>query len=314
MALNVFQTLDEVQPTEDRAVALGLFDGVHLGHQAVIRAALDGKNQGLCPSVFTYRIQHMIPQAKKQFQWIISESDRLRRLREMGIKTVVEPTFEEFCDISPEEFVVEFLIKKMRAKLVCCGSDFKFGKKASGTVEDLVRLCKPYGVQVNIIQPVSDDKGTISSTRIRQSITDGDMSEAWDMLGRPYSVRFPVVSGNKLGRTIDFPTINQIYPDNFVIPKYGVYASITEVDGKKYASVTNVGIKPTIGKYAPRVETYIIDFKGNLYGQHILVELCRFQRPEQKFASVEELKEQISRDAEHSMALTEQFLKRMKEQ
>lgn len=312
--MNVFDTLDEVQPTEDRAVALGLFDGMHRGHREVIRMALDCREQGLCPSVFTYRIQNQIPQAKGQFRWIVSQEDKLRELEAMGIRMVVQPTFEEFCDLEPEEFAVGFLVKKMRAKVICCGSDFHFGKRAAGSVDDLRRLCRPYGVEVKVALPVLDYGHPVSSTRIRAHIFSGEMEDVWRLQGRPYSIHFPVVSGNKIGRTLRFPTINQIYPEQFAVPRYGVYVSVAQVDGKLYPSVTNVGVKPTIGAEHPLAETYIIGFQGNLYGERILVRLCRFLRPEKKFDSIDDLKDQIAKDTQAALTHGPEYIRRLTEE
>ncbi len=310
--MNVYNNLEDVQPTEARAVALGLFDGVHSGHLYVIKKALDSCMRGLKPAVFTYRIQHKIPENKGDFQWINSEDDRLEILKNIGVHDVVQPTFEDFRDMSPEEFVVDFLIKRMNAKFISCGSDFRFGKKAAGNVELMKKLCEPYGVEVCVVKAVELD-GVISSTRIREYIRQGNMPMAWRLLGRPYSICFEVVSGNKIGRTLNFPTINQVYPDNFVIPKYGVYVSITEIDGKAYHSLTNVGVKPTVGSDYPLAETYIIGFSGDLYGRNLRVNLCQFIRPEIKFASLDELKAQIERDTIQANLMSPGFAVRMEE-
>lgn len=312
--LNVYNYLDEIGPAEDRAVALGFFDGVHRGHQAVIQKALDCRAKGMRPAVFTYRIQHNIPERKSSFLWINSEEERVRMMEELGVLDLVQPTFEDFCDMSPEEFVEDFLIKRMRAKVIVCGQDFRFGRKAAGNVETMKELCKSYGVRVVIVPPVVLDGDRISSTRIRGYITKGNMYMAWRMLGRPYSLRFPVVSGNKIGRTLNFPTINQVYPDHFAIPRFGVYVSVTEVDGEYYPSVSNVGVKPTVGSDRPLSETYIIGFSGNLYGTRVRVSLCHFIRPEIKFASLDELRMQIAKDTLQATYMGPSFVLRMKEQ
>ena len=295
-------------------MALGFFDGVHRGHQAVIQEALNCRVQGLRPTVFTYRIQHIIPERKGDFQWLNSEDDRVRMLDAMGVYDVVQPTFEDFRDMAPEAFVEDFLIKQVRAKVICCGEDFRFGSHAAGNVETMKRLCEPYGVEVRVVEPVSLEGKRISSTRIRESIRRGQMPLAWKMMGRPYSLRFPVVSGNKIGRTLNFPTINQVYPDHFAIPRYGVYVSVTEVDGELYSSVTNVGMKPTVGSDRPLAETYIIGFSGSLYGMRVRVSLCHFIRQERKFESITELRDQIARDTKQAEFMGPSFVLRMKEQ
>ncbi len=311
--MNVYNYLEEVGPTEERAVALGLFDGVHRGHQSVIQEVFVDSAKGLRPAVFTYRIQHQIPERKNDFQWINSEEDRVRMLDSLGVQDVVQPAFEDFRDILPEDFVEGFLIGSMRAKVIACGNDFRFGKKAAGNVELLKKICDSYGVEVRVVTPVELDGDRISSTRIRGYIHQGNMALAWRMLGRPYSLRFPVVSGNKIGRTLNFPTINQIYPDHFAIPRFGVYVSVSEVDGNRYPSITNVGVKPTVGTDRPLAETYILGFSGNLYGTRVRVNLCHFIRPERKFNSLDDLRAQIARDTLQAALMGPSFVARMGE-
>ena len=161
--------------------------------------------------------------------------------------------------------------------------------------------------------PVVLDGDRISSTRIREYIKKGNMALAWRMMGRPYSLCFPVVSGNKIGRTIAFPTINQVYPEHFMIPRFGVYVSVTEVDGELYPSVTNVGVKPTVGSDCPLAETFILNFSGNLYGKKVRVNLCHFIRPEKKFSSIDELRIQIARDTLQAGMMGPSFVYRMTE-
>ena len=309
--MNIYDSLEEVCPTEDRAVALGLFDGVHCGHRAVIQQALDCEKNGLRPAVFTYRIQHDIPERKTSFKWIIGEEERLNIFEKMGVRDVVQPKFEDFAQISAEEFIEDFLIKKMRAKVICCGEDFRFGNKAKGNVSMLREYCRNYGIELKVISEIIKEEQKISSSDIRDLISSGDMEKTWEMLGRPYSIKFPVVSGNKIGRTLDFPTINQVYPENFVIPKYGVYATVSEINGKFYPSVTNVGVKPTIGIYQPLSETFIIGFSGNLYGSKIRVNFCEFIRPERKFQNLDDLKNQIADDTSKAFLIAEPFVEKL---
>lgn len=291
-----YEQLTAVLPDQERAVALGLFDGLHLGHQAVIRAALSHKQEGLSPAVFTYRIQGSIPSQKRRFRWICSEEERARLLEQMGVEVVVQPTFEDFRDMASEDFVENFLLGQMRAKVICCGEDFRFGKGAAGTVETLRRLCEPRGVRLELIPPVELEGERISSTRIRDAIEAGDMPLTQRLLGRPYSISSLVESGNHLGRTLSFPTINQPYPQGFAVPRYGVYLSAALVGGQLYPAISNVGVKPTVGGHLPLAETNILGFSGDLYGTRVLVCLCRFLRPEQRFGGLEELRAQISRD------------------
>lgn len=293
----ISKSFEQIQLNKDTAVALGLFDGVHLGHQRVIAQALACAEEGLAPSVFTYSIHDQVPMVKKQFAQILDEEEKMQVLRQMGVQYVVQPPFEEFCNVGPKEFVENLLIGKMRAKVICCGKDFCFGKNAAGTVEDLKRYAQPLGAQVRIVEPVKLENGDIiSSTGIRSCLKEGRMDLVREMLGRYYSVDFVVEHGGQLGRQLDFPTINQRYPSNYAIPRYGVYVSVTQLEDKLYPSVSNVGVKPTIGASSPLAETFIINYSGDLYGQRVRVWLCEFVRGEHRFGSIEQLQSQIATD------------------
>ena len=170
-------------------------------------------------------------------------------------------------------------------------------------------FCESSQIECKIIPPVTYEKAIISSSRIRKCLYDGDVQRAGAMLGRLFSYSFEVVSGRRLGRKLGTPTINQYFPENFLIPHYGVYASVTDIHGTKYHSVTNIGIKPTVGWHRPLSETWIPDFSGDLYGQCIRVSLVAFMRGECKFNSVEELKAAILRDAANSKSLTADYIR-----
>ena len=201
-------------------------------------------------------------------------------------------------EITPEKFVEKMLIQGMGAKELSCGYDFTFGKGGAGTTETLCRVAERHGVKVNVVEPVTLDGEPVSSTRIRQAILEGKMDEASRMLGRRFCLRLKVEHGNCIGRLLDFPTINQSFPQHHIVPRYGVYSTVVNVAGKLYGGVTNVGVKPTVGSDRPLSETYILDYSGDLYGQTVEVYFFRFVRPEQKFGSIAELKEQIARDKE----------------
>ena len=278
------------------SVALGLFDGIHIGHTKVLQQAL--KNRELAPCVFTYTISSFVPQIKKNYLALMPDEQKCAILERMGFEQVVMPDFSSFKDMEPEEFVEKMLIQGMGAKELSCGYDFTFGKGGAGTTETLCRVAERHGVKVNVVEPVTLDGEPVSSTRIRQAILEGKMDEASRMLGHRFCLRLKVEHGNCIGRLLDFPTINQSFPQHHIVPRYGVYSTVVNVAGKLYGGVTNVGVKPTVGSDRPLSETYILDYSGDLYGQTVEVYFFRFVRPEQKFGSIAELKEQIARDKE----------------
>ena len=193
------------------------------------------------------------------------------------------------------------LIEKMGAKELSCGYDFTFGKKGAGTTQQLREIAQKHGVKLNVCDPINLDGEPVSSTRIRQAILEGKMDQASRMLGRRFCIRLKVDHGNQIGRLMDFPTINQVFPRYHIVPKYGVYSTVVNIDGKLYGGVTNVGVKPTVGSDGPLAETYIMDFSGDLYGKIVEVYFFRFVRPEQKFSSIDQLKAQIAADKENVM-------------
>ncbi|MCM1313971.1 MAG: bifunctional riboflavin kinase/FAD synthetase [Prevotella sp.] len=284
--------------TKKRAVALGLFDGVHLGHRAVLDLALEQKKNGLQPAVFTFNPTAVLRKTSGQDGYIYTHIHKYNMLAEYGfLCNIYSVQFEELCGMSGEEFAKNILAKKMNAKIVCCGNNFRFGKNASCGVEDLRRFGERYGFEVHTAEPVKINDITVSSGEIRRCLVSGEIERANTFLGMPYKICNTVVHGNEIGRTINFPTLNQEYSKGQLVLKYGVYFTTTYINKIKYKSITNIGVKPTIaGKRTPLAETHILDFAGDLYGKNIMVEFHKFIRPEMKFSSVEELKEQISKD------------------
>lgn len=299
--MTIYHSLRDVTMPEGRScVALGLFDGLHPGHRAVIGATVESaKKNALTPSVFTFTINHDHPASKPSFGCLVSHRTRGRLLKELGVTHMICPPFEEFCDFTPEEFIHEILYRSFHAQHLFCGENYHFGKRAAGDAASLARLGGELGISVTTIPTVVIDGDRVSSTRIRDCVAAGDMPGAYHLLGRPFSIDFVVIHGRRLGRTLDAPTINQLLPDSFVRPKFGVYASVTTVEGKRYPSVTNVGVKPTVGSDHPLAETCILDYNGeDLYEQEILVEFYDFLRDEQKFETIDALRAQIAADAQ----------------
>lgn len=298
-SLKVVKDFMRPESGKPASVALGLFDGIHIGHREVLGKALE--NSELAPCVFTYTISNSIPQIKKNYMSLTPDEQKCAILERMGFELVVMPDFERFKDMEPEEFVEKMLIEKMGAKELSCGYDFTFGKKGAGTTQQLREIAQKHGVKLNVCDPINLDGEPVSSTRIRQAILEGEMDQASRMLGRRFCIRLKVEHGNQIGRLMDFPTINQVFPRYHIVPKYGVYSTVVNIDGKLYGGVTNVGVKPTVGSDGPLAETYIMDFSGDLYGKIVEVYFFRFVRPEQKFSSIDQLKAQIAADKDNVM-------------
>lgn len=284
------------------AVALGLFDGVHLGHRAVLNLALEQEKNGLIPYVFTFDPTMVLKKNKGEYGYIYTHLDKLSILDRLGfLGHIYSVSFQEVCGLSGEEFVKNILIDKLNTGFVCCGNDFRFGKNASCGVNELYELGRKYDFDVKIADDVVLDGETVSSTAVRNMLLNGDVTKVWQFLSEPYAINKTVVHGAELGRTIGFPTINQQFSKGQLVLKYGVYASDVCIDGVWYRAMTNIGMKPTVNyEGIPLAETHIIDFLGDLYGRRIQTNIREFIRPEQKFDSVDELKMQIAKDMENT--------------
>lgn len=286
------------------AVALGIFDGVHLGHRSVIKKVMEYSNENLIPAVFTFNSDTIEKKHGKTFRYIYSNAQKLSLLEELGMDYIYCPDFNDLKNMDSDEFAGKILAEKMRAKKVVCGRRFHFGKGASCGVKELRELGIKYGFEVFAVPPVLDESLSVSSSLIRSLISDGNISKANMLLGRNYEIEGKVIHGRQLGRTIGVPTANQKFGERQIVPFYGVYASRTIINGKEYASITDVGVKPTVEENSsPLAETHIIGFKGDIYGKNIKVILDDMIRQEQKFNSVNELKSAIERDIKTAVLL-----------
>lgn len=278
---------------EKTAVALGLFDGLHCGHRLIISYTAEYSQIGLAPAVFTFRTESVTVKHGKPFEYIYTNEQKLKMLGELGVRYVISPDFDDVRNMDGERFASEILCGKMNAGAVVCGENFRFGRNASCGTAELEKFGEKFGFDVKVVK-LSD--GAFSSEKYRSMLKNGEVKKLlfMDNLYRLYA---DVMTGNKIGRTIDFPTINQRFGEGQLVPKKGVYMTRTLIDGIIYSSVTNVGVKPTVEENAkPLAETHILDYNGNLYGKNIEVRFCEFIRDEMKFSSVDELKKQIEKD------------------
>ncbi len=282
--------------TKRRAVALGFFDGLHTAHMAVLNKALEQKENGLVPSILIFDRHPAEVITGREVKRLMTAEKRDETLISMGFE-IIRCKFEDIKDMTPARFVEEVLVKELNAGFACCGYNYRFGKNGAGSGETLVELCAEKNIETYVCGEIKVNGRTVCSTAIREAATMGDMETVRLMLGRPLEFCTSVFSGDKRGRLLGAPTANQYLPENFVIPKFGVYASVVELDGTKYPAVTNIGNRPTFDGVSLRSETYIIGFSGDLYGRFIDVKLYAFIRSEMKFDSFDALKTQIALDA-----------------
>ena len=309
MRMQIYHSVADCQPCGRGAVALGFFDGLHIGHAAVVSRTLSYQQEGLCPCVFSFTMDGGHPAAKSTANALTTERQKEQILENWGVRLVLCPDFSEFHAMEPESFVDEILVRRLNANAACCGEDFRFGKKAAGDVGQLAALCQARGIRLDVVPPVTFEGERVSSTRIRSLLGEGRVADANRMLGRAFGYDFTVVRGKQLGRKLDSPTINQRLPDGFVPLRHGVYASVSFAGGAWHPSVTNIGLRPTVeDTTAVNSETYICGFSGDLYGARVEVRLLAFLRPEQRFPSVEALRARIHADAEASVPIAEEYL------
>ncbi len=291
------------------AVALGYFDGIHIGHKAVLEKALSlAKEKGLTPAVLMFDEHPRKVLSGRVPPMLTDERMKSRLLREMGF-TLYDFPFRDSMNMEPDEFAREVLLKKLAARAVVCGYDYRYGKDGKGNAHSLERDLRDEGVEVVSLSGIKQGEDIVSASKIRELIAEGDLRRANVMLGRVFSYDRVVERGDALGRRLGFPTINQTFPEDFILPKYGVYASVTTLDKKQYPSVTNIGIRPTVGGTQVRSETCILGFSGDLYGKNAEVGLLDFIRGEMKFASLEELTQAVKRDMEKARLVYDEVMK-----
>lgn len=281
------------------AVAMGFFDGIHIGHRAVIDGAVQwAKAHNAAPAVFTFKLP---TENKMKGKRLLSTEDKHALIESLGVQHYLCPDFEDIKALTPEQFV-QSIVKNCRAKALFCGENFTFGARAAGTPETLRELCAPLGVEVVVLPMAQFEGKPVSSTRIRTALEGGDVPAANAMLGMPYAIRFAVQHGAGLGHTLGVPTINQIYPDGFQMPRQGIYITRTRIGDKWYPSATGLGNRPTVSSNAEKVtcETFIQGFSGDLYGTDPVVEFHAYLSPTKKFDTLDELRDCINNAAERA--------------
>ena len=290
--------LDKNTPAAKKtALALGIFDGIHLGHREILSMAKSYASDNTAFGVFTFKTSSVKFKHGKPYRYIYTQNQKENILDSLDTEYIYAPAKDELKAMEGEDFAANILKGLMKASVVVCGENFRFGKGAACGISELKAFGRKYGFQVSIYPTVTLKGETVSSGTVKEYLKKGDIKSANRLLGQGYFIQGKVVEGNRLGRTINFPTANQLFEERQVVPHMGCYASLCRIDGKVYKAVTNTGVKPTVEQnIKPLAETHILDFSENIYGKDIQVELTDFLRSEQKFSSLEELKAQIEKD------------------
>ncbi len=282
-----------------RTVLLGNFDGVHIGHRALIeKGRAEALKRGTALTVWTF--DTLFSPA------LTAPIDRAGLLRAYGVDEIITESFEKVRDLTPSEFVRDILGFRLNAELCVCGYNYTFGKGGKGDPRLLTELCRENGIEVLTVDRVTAENEDVSSSAIRKKLSDGDIEGANKLLGRPYFLCDTVKKGAQKGRTVGMPTAN-FYPEGLCLPKNGVYATVTRLpSGETLPSVTNIGTRPTVNDgRGISAETYIIGFDGDIYGESIKVEFLSFLRGERRFGSLDEVCSAVKCDIEKAKAIFE---------
>lgn len=285
---------------KNTAITIGKFDGLHKGHRKLFAQLLRAKADGLTTVVFTFNKAPKNIIYYDEVKNIFTSEEKNRLYENIGIDILIEYPFNQsFINMSSDEFLEDILINQLGMKLIITGTDFKFGKNRSGNIDLLKQKANEYGYKVVIIEKAQYEYKDISSTFIKQLLLEGKIETVNYLLGFPYTVIGTIVLGNQLGRTVGMPTINIIPEDTKLLPPNGVYAVKVWIDNQVYMGITNVGNKPTISDNLQMgIETHILDFEYEVYGKTAIIEFYHFIRPEKKFSSLQEVKNQVDKDIE----------------
>ncbi len=283
---------------EKPIVALGNFDGIHLGHQALIKETVRRAQAiGGTPVLFTF-YPHPIKIIKNIDEPFLIQTfkEKAKIIENLGIDTIICAKFtREFASLEPEYFIKKILVDNLKVTAVCVGHDYTFGKKGQGTTKNLREYSAKYNFELVVIPPVKIDGIIVSSTKIREFLRNGLISKANKFLGRRYTISGIVKEGDRRGETLGFPTAN-IYPKNDILLLNGVYAAYAYVDSKKYKAAVNVGTNPTFKGTLKHIEAHLLDFNGNIYYKRIKIEFVEFIREERTFRKINDLIKQIRSD------------------
>jgi len=290
----------DFQLNKDSAVTIGKFDGVHRGHRLIIDKILEKKKEGLNATIFTFDPSPIEFFSGKTVPGLTTREEKRRIFSYLGVDTLIEyPLTKESAAIEPEVYIKEVLCKQMKMKYIAAGEDLSFGYMGKGNSALINRMSKDLSYETEIIGKLLENGEEVSSTLIRDLVSKGEMEKAEKLIGVPYAVYGTVTHGRALGRKMGFPTVNVEIDQSKLMPPFGVYFTEVSIDGRHFNGITNIGCKPTVTDSATVfAETNILDFNEDVYDRQITVKLKHFSRSEQKFGSIEELKNRIAIDIE----------------
>ena len=300
--MEIIRDLDSLKPYLFPVVALGNFDGVHLGHQTILRTAIERAHTagGSALAVTFEPLPAKVLNPDRAPRLILTPEDKHELLRSFGVHGVIVLAFSrELSMLSPEDFVREYLCRRIGTRMVVVGHNVSFGHMRAGNAEVMRRLGRELGFETTVVGPIERDGIAVSSTQIREMIAAGDMKRTAILLGRPHFLRGPVVHGRERGRTMGFPTAN-IQSRTECLPPDGVYATRVVMEEGSYSSITNIGMRPTFGEPERTIEAHIFEFNRDIYGRDIKLEIAERIRPERKFESAQALAAQIASDLQRA--------------
>lgn len=293
--MKVIKELRDYKTDEAGVVTIGKFDGLHRGHQALIKKAEEESRKLNDTGI---RSETVVFSFDMSSQMLLTKKERRSMLEKMGVGTIIECPFgPEIITMSAEDFIRKILVEKLHTKCVVVGEDFRFGYKRRGNASLLGKMGAENGFSVFALPDIMDGDHKISSSVIRDELAHGNMEKVRELLGYPYSVTGKIIHGEQVGRTIGIPTANLLPGKHKLLPPNGVYYSVTEIEGQTFHAVTDIGTKPTVNGHFVGVEAHLLDFDGDIYGEKMTVDLLHFSRPEIRFASLSDLQHQIEKDS-----------------
>ncbi|RZJ53855.1 MAG: bifunctional riboflavin kinase/FAD synthetase [Flavobacterium sp.] len=298
--MKLFHSINDFRSTKKTILTLGTFDGVHIGHKKILERITQNTENGKYESLVLTFFPHprMVLQEKSEIKLLNTISEKTKLLEQTGIENlVIHPFNESFSRLTAEEFVHTILVDQFHIHKIIIGHDHRFGRNRTANIDDLIAFGEEYGFEVEQISAQEIQDVSVSSTKIRKALDEGNVALANDYLGYSYFLTGTVVKGKQLGRTIGFPTANiNIEEDYKKIPKNGVYVIKTCINEKEVFGMMNIGFNPTVNGEKKTIEVNLFDFDADIYGHKIEVYLLEYLREEQKFGSVELLKEQLNQD------------------
>ena len=304
--LNVFPSISEFNSTKKTIVTIGTFDGVHIGHQKIIEKLIQETKKADCESLILTFFPHprMVLNGSSSIKLLNTINEKSSLLEKMGLDNlVVHPFDKKFSNLSAEEFVKTILVDSFNLKKIIIGYDHRFGNNRAANIDDLISFGKKYDFEVEQISAQEIDSVSVSSTKIRDAITDGNMIVANEFLGYEYILSGKIITGKQLGRTIGFPTANIKIEENYkLIPKNGVYIVKSHLQEKTVFGIMNIGLNPTVNGEDLSIEVHFLDFDADLYNKNITVSVIARIRDEQKFTSIDLLKAQIQEDKNYAIS------------